>query len=83
MAKSAAERQSAYRARRNDGDGERRLNGWISVAADCALDRLAKRYGVTRQGMIETLICEADEAILKTIKDIESAEWNDYLNVTA
>jgi hypothetical protein len=33
--------------------------------------------------MIETLISEADDAILKTIKNIDSAEWDAYMNVTA
>jgi hypothetical protein len=40
MAKTAAERQAAYRARRphagNGGNGERRLNVWIDTRASLA-----------------------------------------------
>jgi DNA-binding transcriptional MerR regulator len=44
------------------------LNTWISSKADLALDQLAKRYSVTKRVMLERLICEADDAILKTIE---------------
>jgi hypothetical protein len=81
MAKSAAERQAAYRLRRNEGEGDRRLNTWITSNADLALDRLTRRYGVTKRVMLERLICEADDAILKTM-EFDSAELNDYLDVT-
>jgi hypothetical protein len=81
MAKSAAERQAAYRLRRNEGEGDRRLNTWITSKADLALDRLARRYGVTKRQMVERLISEADDAILKTM-EFDSAELNNYLDVT-
>ena len=81
MAKTSAERQAVYRARRNDGEGDRRINTWVSVNADLALDRLAKRYGVTRRKMVERLIGNADEAILKTLK-LDSPEWDEYFKVT-
>jgi hypothetical protein len=82
MAKSPAERQAAYRARRNDGEGDRRLNTWIMSSADLALDRLARHYGVTRRVMLERLILEADDAILKGL-ELDSPGWDAYMAVTA
>lgn len=69
MTKTNAERQKAYRLRRNEGEGDRRLNTWITSNADLALDRLAKHYGVTKRQMIERLACEADDTILKSLDD--------------
>lgn len=87
MAKTAAQRQADYRAKRaiagNEGNGERRLNMWIETSAALALDRLATRYGVTKQAMIEKLITEADKAVLDTL-DIDKPEWDEYFaGVTA
>ena len=60
MAKTAAERQAAYRAGRykagSDGNGEQRLNTWVSTEAHLAIERLANRYGLTQRGVIERLI---------------------------
>ncbi len=81
MAKTSAERQAAYRSRRNDGEGERRIDTRVSVSAHLALDRLAQRYRVTRRQMLERLITEADDAILKTLH-IDTPEWDIYLTVT-
>ena len=81
MAKSAAERQAAYRSRRDDGEGERRIDTRVSVSTHLALDRLAQRYRVTRRQMIERLVAEADDAILKTLQ-IETPEWDEYMIVT-
>jgi hypothetical protein len=63
MGKTAAERQKEYRAQRDTchgGEGERRLQAWVSTATDLALDRLAARYSLTRKQVIERLILEAD-----------------------
>jgi putative heme iron utilization protein len=81
MAKTSAERQAAYRARRNDGEGDRRINTWISTKADLALERLAHRYGVTKREMIERLVNSADNEILQTLQ-FDTPEWDVYLNVT-
>ena len=81
MAKTSAERQAAYRARRDDGEGERRLDTRVTTAAHFALDRLAACYRVTRREMIERLILEADAAILKTLYNCDSVEWGDYFNL--
>jgi hypothetical protein len=60
MAKTAAQRQAAYRARRphagDAGNGERRLSVWIDTRASLALARLARCYAVTQQALIERLV---------------------------
>lgn len=80
MAKSAAQRQAEYRARRPiAGDnGNRRLNLWIRTGAALALARLARRYRVTKQEMIERLILAQDEGVLATI-ELDSPEWDEYM----
>lgn len=81
MAKTAAERQAAYRARRpfagDDRNGERRLNLWISTSAALALVRLARRYGVTKQEVLERLVIAEDDHILSGI-DFDSSEFVSY-----
>ena len=81
MAKSAAQRQREYRARRPEaGDnGERRVNTWISTRASLALKRLAARNGVTVRAVIEQLAIEADQ--VATVGMTEK-EFDDYLSVT-
>jgi len=85
MAKTAAQRQAAYRARRplsgKNGNGERRLNAWISSYADFALDRLAQRYCVTKREMIEQMAIQAEDEIIKTL-ELDTIEWDQYFNVT-
>jgi len=64
MAKTAAQRQADYRARRamaTEGSGERRLNTWVSMEAHVALARIAQRYGVTQREMLERFILADDE----------------------
>jgi len=82
MAKTAAERQQEYRANRQfageDGNGERRLNTWISTGASLALDRLANRYGVTKREMIEKLIKAEDDKVLRKMQ-YGSKELDEYL----
>jgi hypothetical protein len=57
MAKTAAERQAAYRAKQAHTDsGERRINTWIDWEAYLALEALAIRYGVTRRVVLEALL---------------------------
>lgn len=83
MARSNAERQQTYRQRRpKAGDnGERRLNTWITTGAALALQRLARHYAVTKREMLERIILEADDTILKTLP-ADSPELNAYLGVT-
>ena len=81
MSKSAAERQREYRASRSTagGNGERRLQAWITTAADLALDRLARRYRLTRRQVLEQLILGADEAEKNSITN--DAEFDAYVNI--
>lgn len=86
MAKTAAERQAKYRARRphagNDGNGERRLNLWLSTAADLAIERLARRYCVTKREIIERLVIAQDERISSNI-EFDSPEWCKYFGTVS
>jgi len=78
MAKTPAQRQAAYRARRNDGEGDRRLNTWISVSAHYALERLATHNNVARREMLERLLCAADDTILDGLEP-DSPEMKAYM----
>jgi hypothetical protein len=59
MAKTAAQRQAAYRAQRpfagSTGNGERRLSIWIDTSTELAITRLARRYAVTKRRVFETV----------------------------
>ena len=61
-------------------NGERRINTWVSTGSHMALNRLAKRYGVTKREMLERLIGDADRQIIDSIETDE--EWDVYFNVT-
>lgn len=63
-AKTAAERQKAYRERRAKEAGEQRINAWVSARAIKALNSLALRYGVTQKIMLERLILNADDGVI-------------------
>jgi hypothetical protein len=71
MAKTAAQRQAAYRARRphagNDG---------------LALARLARRYAVTQRALIERLVIAEDERILAGM-ELDSPQWHAYFADTS
>lgn len=81
MSKTAAQRQADYRARRHlagpNGNGERRLNTWISTGAHYALERIARRYGVTQREVLERFIAAEDDRILAGIKT-DTPEWDAY-----
>jgi hypothetical protein len=82
MPKTAAQRQADYRAKRHlagpRGNGERRLNTWLSTGASLALARLARRYGVTQRELLERFITVEDDKVLATLK-FDTPEWNAYL----
>lgn len=63
MARSAAERQRAYRERRLGG-GDSRLDCIVSVSAIAELGRLAQHRGVTRSQALERIIGEACRAMV-------------------
>lgn len=85
MAQTTAQRQAAWRASRatagKDGNGERRLDMWVSTEADLALARLACRYSVTKREMLERLIVRADDAIVRRL-DPDSERWDSDFNAT-
>lgn len=85
MAQTTAQRQAAYRARRatagKNGNGERRLDMWVSSEADLALARLARRYAVTKREMLERLIARADDAIVRRL-DPDSEQWDHYFKAS-
>ena len=81
MAQTAAQRQAAYRARRpiagREGNGDRRLDVWVSSEVYLALKRLAHRYGITKRQMLERLVSRKDDAVLRTL-DPDKPEWDQY-----
>jgi hypothetical protein len=83
MAKTAAQRQAAYRARSHhaghDGNGERRLSVWVGISTWLAIARLARRYAVTRRALIERLVLEEEERALAAI-ELDSPQWNEYFD---
>lgn len=84
MGKSVAQRQAQYRATRAEAgeNGERRLNAWVSTGAKLALERLARREGVSLRVVLERLIVAADDEVLAGL-EMDSPEWSAYFaNVT-
>ena len=81
MAKTAAERQAAYRHNRpfagKSGNGQRRLSTWLNTGASLALARLARHEGITQREVLERLIVGADDANL-TGMELDSPEWAAY-----
>jgi hypothetical protein len=84
MAKTAAERQAAYRASRHqagpNGNGERRLNTWVSTGTHLALERLARRSGVTQREMLERLIRTEDDSVLAGLEP-NTPKWDAYFGI--
>ena len=79
MPKTSAERQAAYRARRPmvGNNGERRLNTWVSTGTHLALERIARRDGVTQRQVLERLIGVEDDQILADMAP-DTPEWLAY-----
>lgn len=81
-AKTTAERQAAYRARKRWSagrvDSEVRLNTMIAFRASSSLERLAFHYGVTKKEALERLLLEADEAVAKSF-GFDSARRSHYI----
>ena len=77
MAQSNAERQAAYRVRHLkdvEGTGER-ISLLVDTPTKRALERLAVRYGVTQRAMLQTLIADAERALLDTLRPDEQADY--------
>ena len=85
MAKTVAQRQADYRARRYAAgprqNGERRLNMWISTSASLALARLSAKEGVSKRFIIQQLIEAADQKYIDVLAPDDSAGWNEYFLV--
>jgi hypothetical protein len=82
MAKTTAERQKEYRAKRAfsgpDGNGERELKAWVSTGSYLAFKRISKRYGITSRELLERLIASEEENVLQSIGK-DDAEREKYL----
>lgn len=74
MAKTAAERQKAYRERRGQ---DHRLNLYVSPDAGAALARLCRLYRLTQRQLLERLILTAEADHLQTLTP-DSPEWLEY-----
>ncbi len=61
MAKTAAERQAAYRGRRATAgeNGDKRINTWVDAGAALALDRLAEHHKLSKREALERVLLEA------------------------
>ena len=68
MAKTTAQRQAEYRARRRQQGDTARLNTEVSLIAHIALERLAHHHGLTQRQMLERLLIEPDEALCRTLE---------------
>ena len=77
MGKTSAERQRNYRERRRQGDGDRRLDTWISAQAYSALERLSECLGITRRKTIELLVITVDTDV-SAISKPDPTEWDAY-----
>ena len=71
MAKTAAERQRDYRARRGEAgeNGERRLNLWVPTSTFLIIDRLAALHGITKRKMLEDLLMKEEEKVTKKMTE--------------
>lgn len=69
--KTPAERQKTYREKAIRNDDKRRLNLLVDYRAKLSLERLALRYAVTQQDMLERIIGEYEEKLTQTFTDDE------------
>lgn len=77
MAQSNAQRQAAYRARHlkdENGTGER-ISLLVDVHAKRALERLASRYAVTQRALLQSLIADAETALIATLPSTEQVSY--------
>lgn len=74
MAKSAAERQRAYRERRMD-EGSTRLDFIVPAHTAAQLGRLAQQQGVTRSQALERIVSEAHRAMVEAMPEGERADF--------
>jgi hypothetical protein len=76
MALTAAERQKRYRENRKMADnGYRQINTWISTEAYEALRRMARRDGVTQRELIERLLIDEQDTVIRGLSDAQLDEY--------
>ena len=76
MALTGAERQRKYRENRKLADnGYRQFNVWLSTEAAMALKRMAKRDGVTKREMLERVLIDAQDRIMRRLSDDELSAY--------
>lgn len=83
-ARTGAQRQQDLRWRREHGIGgkyERKLDLYITSQERSGLSRLASYYGKTERELLEKMISEAENSILKTL-DVTSPQWHMYFDKT-
>lgn len=81
-AKSNAERQAAYREKKQkkakgNPYGQKNLNTWVDAEYKWNLEMLARHYEISPAKMIERLVKEAHDKQVKTMK-YGSDEFNHY-----
>ena len=79
MAMSNAERQRQYRKRQRRDVESREIRARVNAGAKLALDRLARRDGVTQGEVLERLLDEAEREYLRSL-DQNSPEWKAYFS---
>ncbi len=52
-----------------DGNGERRINTWVSTGAHLAHVRFPRRHCVTKRELLERLITTKDDGVLAGINE--------------
>jgi DNA-binding MarR family transcriptional regulator len=76
MSLTAAQRQKRYRENRKLADnGFRQINTWISTEAYEALRRMARRDGVTQRELIERLLIDAQDMVMRRLTDDELSTY--------
>ncbi|XXG32176.1 MAG: hypothetical protein WJ306_06415 [Ferrovum myxofaciens] len=65
-----------------DGNGERRINTWVSTGCALALARLARHKGTTQRQIIERLILTEDQQVINAFPlDRFDEQFDEYLAV--
>jgi hypothetical protein len=77
MPLTPAERQKRYRENRKlaGENGHRQINVWLSTEAALALKRLALRNGVTKRELMERLLIDAQDRIMRELSDDELSAY--------
>ena len=80
MAKTAAERQAAYRRRhlKDEHAKAERLNAVIDVHAKRALERLSTCYGVTQRQVLERVLITAEHDVLDQVAQLANGQADYY-----